>query len=62
MLHAILIILVILVVVAVIVVAAVAFMLKKFPPGEQPPLIGVTGWLLSKMMGFAKGVMHLIGL
>jgi hypothetical protein len=59
MLLAIIIVIVILVVVVVAVVAVRAMM--KNAPGE-PPVFGIIGWITSKMMGFAKGVLHLLGL
>ena len=60
MLRAIMIVLVILVVVAFAVVL-MGKQMNKTPSG-QPTLISITGWLFSKSLEVAKGVMHLVGL
>lgn len=53
-------------VLVILVIGAVAIMLirqiiNKNPSG-QPTLISITGWLFSKSLEVAKGVMHLVGL
>jgi hypothetical protein len=51
---------IIVIVILVVVVVAVRAM-RKNTPGE-PPVFGIIGWITSKMLGFAKGVLHLLGL
>jgi len=60
MLRAIIVVLVILVIVAVAVIL-IGQKINKNPPG-QPTLFSVAGWLFSKSLEVAKGVMHLVGL
>ena len=51
----------VIIVVAVVAVVAVVHAMRKNAPG-QPPVVGIISWITSKMLGFAKGVLHLLGL